>query len=161
MAGRNKQPIALVQAKGKKHLTKAEIEQRQAEELEVPSDNIRAPAILTKKQAEEFERIAVQLIDLKIMTNLDTDALARFIISKDMYERATRQMRRAGTWADPKVLASTSKVQDRYFKACRAAAGDLGLTITSRCKIVAPKKEDTGAKINKFKKFEKRADGAG
>ena len=32
--------------------------------------------------------------------------------------------------------------QDKVFKQCRAAASDLGLTITSRCRIVVPKQED-------------------
>ena len=34
-----------------------------------------------------------------------------------------------------------STLEDRYFKQARACAGDLGLTVTSRCKLVLPPKE--------------------
>jgi len=44
----------------------------------------------------------------------------------------------------------------------RASANDLGLSISSRCKLVVPgaNKEDT-PKENKFKKFEKRTAAGG
>ena len=32
-----------------------------------------------------------------------------------------------------------SNLQDKFFKQARSAAGDLGLTITSRCRLVLPK----------------------
>ena len=31
-----------------------------------------------------------------------------------------------------------SRIQDRYFKQTRACANDMGLTITSRCRLVVP-----------------------
>ncbi len=31
-----------------------------------------------------------------------------------------------------------SRIQDRYFKQARACANDMGLTITSRCRLVVP-----------------------
>ena len=82
MAGQ-RLPLEVVQARGSKHLTKAEIEERSNSELKPISDNIIAPAYLTKKQKAEFYRIAEQLKQLKIMGNTDIDALARFIIAND------------------------------------------------------------------------------
>ena len=31
-----------------------------------------------------------------------------------------------------------SRIQDRYFKQARACANDMGLTVTSRCRLVVP-----------------------
>lgn len=44
------------------------------------------------------------------------------------------------------------KTQEKLFKMSRQAANDLGLTISSRCKLVVPKKQDETPK-NKFNKF--------
>jgi antirestriction protein ArdC len=45
---------------------------------------------------------------------------------------------------------------DRYFKQAQTAAASLGLTISSRCKLIAPVK-DEAPKVNKFAKFGKKA----
>ena len=77
MAGQ-KQPIDLVMAKGKKHLTKEEINTRKSQEISVPFVDIQAPSYLPKKLQEEFDEIAAKLKSLNIMTELDEDCLARF-----------------------------------------------------------------------------------
>lgn len=56
--------------------------------------------------------------------------------------------------SNPYTLDQYSKIHDRYFKQCRASASDLGLTISSRCKLVVPKTEEE-PKPNKFNKFKK------
>ena len=137
---RPRQPIDLIAAKGKKHLTKAEIEERKNTEVKAPNDNIRAPSYLDDDLKEEFDKIAKELIRIKIMSNLDEDALARFIIARRMYIEITREI-----MAHPTTLLMDKDVigiQDKFFKQCRAAASDLGLTISSRCKLVIPKNED-------------------
>lgn len=45
---RNKQPIDLIAAKGRKHLTKAEYEERKSGEISAPSDAVKTPLFLTK-----------------------------------------------------------------------------------------------------------------
>ena len=74
MAGQ-RQPIELVIAKGRKHLTKSEIEQRKSTEVKAPADNIKPPSNLNKEQKKEFKKISKQLIELEIMSNLDCDSL--------------------------------------------------------------------------------------
>ncbi len=156
MSNNRQKPIELIVAQGKSHYTKEQIEQRRRAEIKAPSDNVIPPAILTKKQADEFQKIADQLIELKIMTNLDIDALTRFIISRDMYERVTKVIRKPATFNDLEQLDRLSRIQDRYYRACRASASDLGLTISSRCKLVLPDpKPIQPAKINKFAQFTK------
>ena len=55
MAGRNRQPIDLLIAKGKKNLTKQEIDTRRKQEIKAPSDNVEPPSHLTSAQKKEFE----------------------------------------------------------------------------------------------------------
>lgn len=153
MAGRNKEPINLVLAKGKKHLTKAEIKQRLSEELDVPSDAIAAPSYLTKAQANDFNEIAQTLIELEIMTNLDCDALASYIVARDGWVNAGKQLRKKDVKASVELTSKWTLIESRYRKDMRTAAVDLGLTITSRGKIVAPVKEQSAPPTNKFAKF--------
>lgn len=154
-----RQPIELVLAKGNKHLTKAEIKERRDREVKPISDNIIAPDYLIKKQKEEFYSIAEQLKKLKIMGETDVDALARYIISKDLYIKISKQLRKSEVLNNPIVLDKYLKNQDRMFKQCRTSAVDLGLTISSRCRLVVPETKDDDKKVNKFTKFEKASNG--
>ena len=156
MAGQ-RLPIEVVQARGSKHLTKAEIQERKEREIKPVTDDIIAPDYLTKKQKDIFYKLASQLEKLKIMGETDVDALARYIVANDSYVHATKQLRKSEVKNDPMKYESWSKIQERNFKMVRASANDLGLSISSRCKLVVPgtNKEDK-PKENKFAKFEKR-----
>lgn len=156
MAGQ-RLPLEVVQARGSKHLTKAEIQERQEREIKPITDDIIAPDYLTKKQKATFNKLASQLEKLKIMGETDVDALARYIVANDSYVHATKQLRKSEVKNDPTKYESWSKIQERNFKMVRASANDLGLSISSRCKLVVPgaNKEDK-PKENKFAKFEKR-----
>jgi len=152
-----RQPVELLMANGKKNLTKAEIKARLESEIKPVTDNITAPAYLTKKQKEEFYRYSGQLQKLKIMGETDVDALGRFITAKDMYENAVKQMRKPEVKNNPYAFEKWIKIQDKLFKQCRASANDLGLSISSRCKLVVPEANKEVKKENKFARFEKRA----
>ena len=47
---RPREPIDLIVAKGRKHLTKQEYEDRKNSEIIAPADNVKAPPFLTKKE---------------------------------------------------------------------------------------------------------------
>ena len=173
MAG-GKQPIELVKLKGRKHLTKSEIAEREATEVKAPSDNIRAPNYLSKNLKKEFKKISKELINLNLMSNLDCDSLARFLIAQDRYisintllnERnpikkiKQKKKDEAGEEYIEEVeiidnnYERLSLLEERYFKQSRQAAKDLGLTIDSRCKLVVPKAPED-KKENKFSRFAK------
>lgn len=155
MAGQ-RQPVELVLAKGSKHLTKEEIAERQAREVKPITDDIIPPAYLTKKQKEEFNKVATQLMKLKILGETDVDALARYILSRDTYVKLTKQIQKKQILEDPILLDKYMKNQDRAFRQCDTSAKALGLTISSRCKLVVPEAKKETPKENKFKKFEKR-----
>lgn len=173
---RPRQPIALIQAKGRKNLTKKEIEQRMAEEVQPCDDDIRAPSYLTIKQKTHFDKLANQLAKIKILGETDVEALARYVTAEAQYETTTKDLRSlmkakpkqntedpeayynaVGLWTD--AQERMAKLQDRYFKQAQTAANALGLTISSRCKLVAPKSEET-PRVNKFAQFAEEADEA-
>lgn len=149
---RPRQPTKLLEFKETKHLTKAEIEERKQSEIHAKKDHIFAPNYLAKKQRDEFDKIAAELVELDIFSNLDCDALARYLIAKECYLKYTRLLKKIP--AKEENLAKLEKaagIQDKAFKQCRVAASDLGLTITSRCRLVVPKKpEEPESKWSKF-----------
>ena len=166
MAGQ-RQPTNLIIANGKKHLTKSEVADRLAREVQPCTDGIEAPAYLTAAQKKQFNKIAAQLQKIKIMGETDVDALARYITAQSLYEAAVRELRELAEdrpkdkdaenyykdlelWYVLNDLAV--KKQDRYFKQSQTAARDLGLTISSRCRLQVPVKEEA-PRENKFNKF--------
>lgn len=163
MSGARK-PMLLNLANGGKNWTKAEIEERLSSEVQPVTDGIAAPTSLTAKQKKEFDRIAAQLQKLKIMGETDCDTLARYVVAQELYAQAVKDLR-AAQKSRPKdmdpgqlvewayALDKLDKRVDRYFKQATTAATALGLTISSRCKLVVPVKEEE-PKQNKFRKFD-------
>lgn len=162
---RPREPIDLIAAKGKKHLTKAEYDDRKNKEITAPCDNVEPPAYLTKKEKEKFKDIAKQLIEIGIMTNLDCDTLARYVRAESEYIKVTRQLSKIKFVPDKKSKVSLEnqiaeqtdeynylqKIQVRATKQVNECARELGLTISSRCKLAMPKKEEKPPE-NKFLK---------
>lgn len=170
MAGA-RQPIELVVANGRKHLTKEETEERRQREIKPCTDEIAAPSYLTAKQKKDFYKIAAQLEKLKIMGETDCDTLARYITAQGLYEQTVKDLRAVQKerpkgddattltmvkWAT--MLEQLDKRQERYFNQAQKAAAALGLTISSRCRLVAPVVEEK-PKENKFSKFGKASSG--
>lgn len=150
--GRNKEPIELIQAKGKKHLTKEEIKNRVSSQVKAPADNINPPENLSDELKDVFTDYAMQLKELEIISNLDVGALERYVVAEYEYREYTKQLLSL-PGINKKYLA-IKKLQAEAFKEARASASDLGLTIASRCKLVAPKIIETKPK-NKFERFAK------
>ena len=151
MAGNTRgQPIELILAKGKSHKSKAEIKERINNQIKAPVDNIVPPKFLNKKQKELFNEISKELIDLDIMSNLDCNALAMYIKSLDMYTEVTKELEKTSL-EDISQFKELTILHEKYAKECRMLASDLGLTISSRCKLVVPKPVEV--KKNKFDKF--------
>jgi len=174
---KQREPIDLLTYKGRKHLTKDEIAERNASEVHAPSDNIVPPKGLNKVQRAEFERLAAELEPLGIVSNLDTGELARYCVALSLWERYTKLLGKA-----PKKLAkrvreraeedgspipddtpdellaldeieALSKLQHRYFNQCETCARSLGLCITARCRLIIPQAPEAPTP-NKFERFE-------
>lgn len=123
MAGRPRKPLAT----NKKHFTKAEIEQREAETLNVPNDekftDIVPPDYLTANQKREFTEYANKLVELDIFTALDVDVLAQFVIAKDLYIGYSKQVKKVldkanlvHKWSVVEELAADTKTQEDLIK---------------------------------------------
>lgn len=156
---RPRQPVQLVVAKGNAHIGENEIKKRLEQEVQPVDDNVIAPDFLTSKQKKEFDKIADQLRKLKVINETDADTLGRYIVANDFYINAIKQLRKPEIKNDYGQFEAWSKIQERYFKQCRQCANDLGLTISSRCRLVIPKTDNDTPKENKFKQFEKRIAG--
>lgn len=146
---KQREPLALIEAKGKKHLTKAEAEQRRNSEVEAPANNIRAPNYLNDEMKQAFDEIAKVLVNIGIMTDLDCDALGRYIVMEYQFRAVTKKMMNMKNITDRYI--DYSKLQSNFFKNARAAASDLGLSISSRCKLVVPKEPEKPQ--NKYMEF--------
>lgn len=151
MAG-SRQPIELLLTKGKKHLTKEEIENRRNQEIKPISNEILPPNWLTKKQKEQFDEYSKQLIALGVMGNTDCDQLARYIVAYDLYINYSKQLLKKEVYENPTLTEQYLKNQDKVFKQCHTIASSLGMTISSRCKLVVPKANEEKPR-NKFSKF--------
>lgn len=141
MAG-TRQPTDLVVLNGRKHLTKAETEARRAAEVKAPtpqSKRVKPPAYLPKSLHKKFRSLAKQLIEIGILAEIDYDCLARYLLAEQAYLAVTDQVGRAIANQAISLLDDLSKTQTRYFNQCSRAAADLGLTISSRCRLVVPK----------------------
>ncbi len=140
MAG-PRQPIDLLEYKGNKHLTKAETEARRAAEVKAPKPKgkrIKPPAYLPESLHKKFRSLAKQLIEIGILAEIDYDCLARYLLAEQAYLAVTEQVNRAIANQAITLLDDLSKTQTRYFNQCSRAAADLGLTISSRCRLVVP-----------------------
>ena len=143
---RPREPIKLIEYKGKKHLSKKEIEERKEQEIDVPFTDIKPPKYLNKRQKKEFKEISDKLVKIGIFTELDIDTLARHLQCKDLYLQYTEQLNQLLSTKPTEEeedcyldnIGKIQRMQDTAFKQCQSSARDLGLTVTSRCKIVIP-----------------------
>lgn len=136
---KNREPIDLILAKGRYHIGKDEVERRRAQEVSVPFTDVEPPEYLKgKKQRAEFMSYAEKLKAIGIFTELDVDCLARYIISKDLYLAYTSMILKLIKESDSKGAWKAQIQQDKAFRQCQACARDLGLTISSRCKLTVP-----------------------
>ena len=177
MAGQ-RQPTDLVVMKGKKHLTKAEIEARKNAEVVAPNDKVKPPAYLTPELKKNFRKLSKELLEIKLIANVDCDALARLLIAQEQYIEVTTKIRSTplmidvpvyedrmnpDTGKNERVQVGTREVvngererlmiiQDRCMKQCRQGASDFGMTVSSRCRLIVPKVKDEKPE-NKFAKY--------
>lgn len=141
MAGRYRQPVAVIEAAGKTHLTKAQREDRKAQEMPIPPEyrDVEVPDYLFQwpDLVKEFDRYAEMLSGVmpENFGQLDADCLARYVVSEHLFEDFTARLVTCDKASDIKNLHIA---QDRAFRQAHACAAALGLTVTSRCRLVVP-----------------------
>ena len=149
---RRKEPLKLLEAKGKSHLSQKEKAEKERGEVKTREQkSVTPPDWLPTDLRKPFGSISRQLLALGIFSKLDRDTLARYLIAHQIYMKATSCIQEAVSTGGSSEAVKWASVQGRYFSQCRECAGDLGLTITSRCKLVVPQPKD--AEENAFEKM--------
>ena len=137
-----RQPLEVLEAKGRKHLSKSEKAARRAGEVRGGGDvkRLAPPSWLPEGQRAEFNRVARIVVQLmpSLVARTDGDTIATYCMARQEWMTATAKANQAMRAGDLKGAQGWGLVQDRYFKQARACANDLGLTISSRCRLVAP-----------------------
>ncbi|MCC2259602.1 phage terminase small subunit P27 family [Intestinimonas aquisgranensis] len=134
-----RQPTDLVKANGRKHLSQAEEDERRDREVHVPPpDKAQPPRWLLKKFHREFTEIGEILRQAGLYTELDRDVLGQFLVARDRWLRADKLASAAIRDKDEKLAKEWTGVQASYFKQCRQCAEVMGLSISSRCRLVVP-----------------------
>lgn len=142
------------------HRTNAEIAERAAKEIAVPAlpRRVLPPAYLPASMHDEFKRTAKKLGALRIFCDLDYDMLARYFIARAAWIRAQGLASQDLIEGDAKACADTAKVANTYFGQCQSCAAALGLSITSRCRLVLPDAEKPEAEDPMTKMLRERAE---
>jgi P27 family predicted phage terminase small subunit len=129
----------VVEANGRKHLTKAEAAERRELEIHVkPPDRVTPPAWLGKKYHAEYVRIGDILLATGLYSELDQDVLAQYFVNRDRWEKADKKAGTAIRKNDEKLAKEWTSIQATYFKQARQCASAMGLDVTSRCRLVVP-----------------------
>ena len=155
MAGRPPIPIKVLQANGRKHLTKAEIEKRTftEENLKPATNKVTCPAWLDDSAKKEWRRIITELKKLELVSNIDVAALAISCDAYSKYVKATSDINKVGL-----LVSYTNKggnkniipnpligVATKYSEIYKKYCNEFGLTPNSRIKLTVNKefeKED-------------------
>lgn len=91
-----------------------------------------APAYLDGTLRDRFEALAPDLAAMGVLTDMDVDALARYVISEHEYMRVSRLTMQAIGHGDAAEADKWASVQDRLLKQCMSAGAEFGLTPSSR-----------------------------
>ena len=127
-----------------KHWTKEERRLRELTEVKPKAEKkIMAPKWLTAPELRrEFYEIARMLSKMDIgFCQTDADFLGWFLTARMEYNAASGHLRRAIQDGDDKLAASWASTRNKFFSEAKACANELGLTVSSRCKLVAPVQE--------------------
>ena len=139
-----RQPTDVVKAKGRKHLSKAEEAQ-----VERPK-TVKVPKWIPEDLKKEFRTLGRKLLAAGLYTDLDADTLGRYLVAQHQYILAAQEAGQALSRRDQEGADDWGKIQERYFKQARNCANDMGLTVTSRCRLVVPDAPQKGEEDNPF-----------
>ena len=139
MAECNMKPVAVQEAQRRVHRDAEDIYDRARREPHSPDTAISPPEYLTDEHdVYEFERYAEMLDRLHVWSELDADELARYVSAESAYRDYVRQLRAAIRSGDVSEMGRIQRLEIAQAEQARKSASALGMTITSRCKLVVP-----------------------
>ena len=123
-----------------------EAEQR----LKPKTDKVKPPSWLDATAKKEFKRIAAELMELELLTNIDVNALAAYCDAYSDYIKCTKIIQEEGLMVEyTNKAAETNKVahplltkKRQLFDQMNSIASEFGLTPAARAKIAIPKKDE-------------------
>lgn len=134
-----KLPADLIELGGVNHMGKAELDARRDREVHVPpADKVTPPKWLPKECRSEFKKIGNILQAAGLFSDLDRDVLGQYFLCRERWLKADAQASAAIAAEDEKLAKEWTTIQASYFKQARQAAEAMGLSVTSRCRIVVP-----------------------
>lgn len=142
-----RQSAAMLELNGTAHRSQAEIEERREQEPLIPiPDRAEPPKWLNKKHHAEFRRIGEILLAAGLYTELDRDTLGQYFAAFEQWLLATRKlgaaMRRGGDAKEREAAREEAKawssIQSNAFRQARQCADSMGLSVTSRCRLIVP-----------------------
>ena len=149
-----RQPTDVIKANGRKHLSRAEEAERRSREPKVDRPKTAKPPKWLPEQLEkDFRALGKGLIAAGLYTGLDADTLGRYLVAQHQWLIATQEAEKALAAKSPDLEQADAwgRVQERYFKQARNCANDMGLTVTSRCRLVVPENAKQKAEdVNPF-----------
>lgn len=140
-------PVDLIEAKGKsKPVSREERERRRDAELHLASEmhECEPPAFILgdEDRTARFHELASML--MRIMPDNfgapDADCLGRYVVAQSQFEAFTERIDKAMRAKSPdyKDMRRLQLMQSDAFMRATKTASELGLTVTSRCKLVVP-----------------------
>ncbi len=131
--------VAELRLSGSRYYSKAQLEERERVEVKPPTvKTLEPPSYLPQSLVAKFRQLAPVLINMGVLTSVDGDCLARYLLAESNYLRATQRLTSAMNTGNTVEADKWSAIQDRFFKQCRAAGGDLGLTVSGRGRLELP-----------------------
>lgn len=91
-----------------------------------------APGYLMGALRARFDALAPDLVAMGTLTEMDVDALARYVLSENEYIRVSSLVLDAIQAEDPSTADKWASVQDRLLKQCMAAGAEFGLLPSAR-----------------------------
>ena len=91
-----------------------------------------APVYLAAALRERFDALAPDLVRMGVLTRLDADALAKYVVAEHEYLRVTSKAIAAINAGDPTEAERWISVQDRLLRQCLTAGAEFGLTPSGR-----------------------------
>lgn len=132
----NNLPSRIAKEYGKKNYTKAELAEKERTEVITPEDEVKPSEFLPDHLHEKFYWYVEQFEGLGILTNVDSEALSRYLTYTDGFWKLQQESMTLSV-GDPDynaVITNMNKYSDRAL----GLEKELGLTMVSRMKIRKP-----------------------
>ena len=133
-------PSNIAKEIGKKHYTKKELAEKEAREVVISEDDIQPPLSLPEELHERFYWYVNEFKGMGILTNVDTEALGRYLIYSQEFWKLREAMKKVGPTSKTynTISNNLNKVSDRAL----ALEKELGLTMAARMKLRKPDKKE-------------------